>query len=180
MDEYMGIIKLFGGNFAPKNWAFCNGQLIAISSNTALFSILGTTYGGDGRTTFALPDLRCRVAVGAGAGPGLNDIQLGEMAGEQSVTLLLNQMPAHNHNLTVNSGNASQSSASIGASIATPGSLSGRTFAPTLGFNTSTPDTALNPQTVHPNGMSMPHDNMMPYTGMNYIICTYGLFPSRN
>ncbi|NOT56941.1 MAG: phage tail protein, partial [Deltaproteobacteria bacterium] len=98
-DPFIGEIIMFGGNFAPRGWAFCNGQLLSIAQNTALFSILGTTYGGDGRTTFALPDLRGRVPVHAGnsQGPGLPPVQLGEMAGSPSVTLTVSQMPMHNH-----------------------------------------------------------------------------------
>lgn len=198
MDEFIGIIKLFAGNFAPQGWAFCNGQLLSISQNTALFAILGTTYGGDGRTTFALPDLRSRVALGGGqgAGPGLPSIALGQQGGEAAHTLTINEMPGHTHaatvsgsaSLSVNSGNASQAAATAGASIATPGVLSGRTFTPTFGFNTATPDTALNPASINtsslavtnaPAGGTQPHNNMQPYLGLSYIICVNGLFPSR-
>lgn len=198
MDEFIGIIKLFAGNFAPQGWAFCNGQLLSISQNQALFSILGTTYGGDGRTTFGLPDLRSRVALGGGqgAGPGLPSIALGQQAGEATHTLTTNEMPGHTHvaavsgsaSLSVNAGSASQSNATAGASIATPGTLSGRTFTPTLGFNTATPDTALNPASINTSSLAVtnalaggtqPHNNMQPYLGLSYIICTNGLFPTR-
>ena len=182
MEEYLGIIKMFGGNFAPRGWAFCNGQLMAISQYTALFSILGTTYGGDGRTTFALPDLRSRVPVGGGmgAGPGLPTITLGEVSGEANHTLIASEMPAHTHLSAASSGNASQAAATSGATIATPGALSGRTFTPTLGFNTATPDVTLNPSSVGLAGGSQPHNNMQPYLGVSYIICLEGVFPSRN
>lgn len=198
MDEFIGIIKLFAGNFAPQGWAFCNGQLLSISQNTALFSILGTTYGGDGRTTFGLPDLRNRVAVGGGQGnsPGLQPINLGQAAGEAAHTLTIPEMPNHTHiaaftgnaTLSVSSGNSSQTNASAGATISTPGTLSGRAFTATYGFNTSTPDTALNNASINTStlnvnnaatGGSQPHNNMQPYLGLSYIICTQGLFPTR-
>ena len=198
MDEFIGIIKLFAGNFAPTGWAFCSGQLLPISQNQALFAILGTTYGGDGRTTFALPDLRGRVPVGSnGTGPGLPPVIPGQMSGEVNHTLIISEMPIHSHaavvggtaTLSVNSGQATQPNPSAGASIAAPGTLSGRTFTPSLGFNTTTPDTALNNASIATNsltvtnannGGSLPHNNMQPYVGLNYIICLQGLFPSRD
>lgn len=176
----MGIIKIFGGNFAPKGWAFCNGQAMAVSQYSALFSLLGTTYGGDGVTTFNLPDLRGRTAVGMGAGPGLSIVTEGQIGGSETVTLTTAQMPPHNHNMAVSSGNASQGAATSGASIAAPGTLSGRTFTATLGFNTTSPDTVLNPASVSAAGLGMPHNNMQPFLGVNYIICLEGLYPSRN
>src|SRR6188472_303063 len=103
-EPFIGMIVMFAGNFAPRNWAFCDGQLLSIAQNTALFSILGTTYGGNGQTTFALPDFRGRVAVGTGTGPGLSNISLGEVAGEASVTLISTQMPQHNHTISGNAG----------------------------------------------------------------------------
>ena len=180
MDEYMGIIKIFAGNFAPRGWAFCNGQLMSIAENTALFSLLGTTYGGDGRTTFGLPDLRGRVAVGQGTGPGLQPVVLGEMAGENDHTLIQSEMPAHTHGSIVSAADSTQTAATAGASIATPGVMSGRTFTATMGFNTTPPNTILNPGSISPAGGSQPHNNMQPYLGINYIICIVGLFPPRN
>jgi microcystin-dependent protein len=198
MEGTIAEIRMFAGNFAPRNWAFCAGALMSIAQNTALFSLLGTTFGGDGRTTFGLPDLRGRVPVGTGTGPGLPNVTLGETGGSNTVTLLTTQMPMHNHvggtltgnpSMMVSSGNASQSAATAGASIATPGTVSSRVFSGTLGFNTSAPDIALNAGsaslagvsvTTGVNGGSQPHDNMQPYLGMNYIICLYGIFPSRN
>src|SRR5215211_5950019 len=100
MEGYIAEIRLFAGNFAPRGWAFCYGQILSIAQNTALFSLLGTTYGGNGQTTFALPDFRSRVPVGAGTGPGLANISLGEVSGHETVTLLLNQMPVHTHPVT--------------------------------------------------------------------------------
>lgn len=180
MDEYMGIIKIFAGNFAPKGWAFCNGQLMNISQFSALFSLLGTTYGGDGRVTFALPDLRGRVPVGPGTGPGLPTVNLGEVDGQTTHTLIQSEIPAHIHTFAVNSGNSTQNGATSGATIATPGAMSGRTFTPTMGFNTSNPDTGLNAASITPAGGSQPHNNMQPYLGINYIICLEGLYPPRN
>jgi microcystin-dependent protein len=180
MDEFIGIIKIFAGNFAPRGWAICNGQLMSISQNTALFSILGTTYGGDGQTTFALPDLKGRVPVGQGTGPGLQTVDLGEVSGEQNHTLIQTEIPAHTHAALVSSADSTQAAATNGASIATPGSLAGRSFVSTLGFNTTPPNTALNPTSITPTGGSQPHNNMQPYLGINYIICTDGLYPSRS
>jgi len=195
MDEYMGIIKIFAGNFAPVNWMFCQGQLLPISSYTALFSLLGTTYGGNGQTNFALPDLRGRAPVGMGTGTGLQPINEGEIGGAQAVSLNVSNMPSHTHIATVNgsgalqvnSGNATQSAATAGASIATPGSLSGRTFTGTLGFNTSAPNTNIAGLNMGgltvTNGLaggSIPFSIQNPYLGVNYIICTVGLYPSRS
>ena len=178
MEEMIGIIKSFAGNFAPQGWAFCNGQLMPISQYAAVFSILGTTYGGDGQTTFALPDLRSRVPSGGGMGtaPGLTPMELGEAAGEANHTLLQTEIPMHNHVELVSSANATQSAATPGASIATPGTASGTTF----GFNTSTPDTSLNQASIMSAGGSQAHNNMQPYLGVSYIICLEGVYPSRS
>jgi microcystin-dependent protein len=198
MDEFIGIIKLFGGNFAPVGWALCNGQLLQINQNSALFAILGTSFGGDGIHTFGLPDMRSRVPIGGGMGPGPNlpTITLGELGGEATHLLSIPEMPAHTHagtvagsaTLNVSNANASQSAATAGASIATPGTLSGRNFTATEGFNMTAPNTALNSASVSMSGMtvnnaqtggSLPHNNMQPYQGFTYIICTSGVFPSR-
>ncbi len=126
MDGVLGTIMIFAGNFAPRSWALCEGQLLAISSNTSLFSILGTTYGGDGRTTFALPDLRGRVSFQQGSGPGLPTYSLGQKGGSDTNVLNVNNLPAHSHagSLNVSSANASQSAATADSTIATPGSTS--------------------------------------------------------
>ena len=187
MDPLMGQITLFAGNFAPRNWAFCDGQLLAISQNSALFSILGTTYGGDGRTTFALPDLRGRAPIHAGTGPGLTPRNLGSRSGIEENVLNVNQLPSHNHlatnDLKVSSGNATQQIATAGSSIATPGSPGGRGFDATYGFNQTTPDVSLNsggPITTGNTGSNLPINNMQPYLTINYIIALQGIFPSRN
>ena len=165
---------MFGGNFAPRGWALCNGQLLAISQNSALFSILGTTYGGDGRTTFGLPDLRGRAPLHAGNGPGLTPRSLGQKSGSETNTLTTANLPQIP--LKVSSANASQTAATSGASIAAPGSTDGRTFTPTEGFNTATPDITL----ANQGGSSIPINNMQPYQAVNYIIALLGTFPSRN
>jgi microcystin-dependent protein len=183
MDEYIGIIKIFGGNFAPRGWFACNGQLLPISQYTALFSLLGTVYGGDGVTTFALPNLQSRTPIGMGQGPGLSYYAQGQISGSETNTLLQPNIPPHNHPavLSVSSGDASQGAATAGVSIATPGTLTGRTFTPTMGFNTTTPNIALNQMSVvtAPIGQGMPVNNMQPFMAMNYIICWEGIYPSR-
>lgn len=176
MEGYLGQIILFAGNFAPRNWAFCQGQLLGVAQNQALFSILGTNYGGDGRTTFALPDLKSRTALGTGNGAGLKNVALGEKGGVLQSTVGLANLP--NIPIKVSSGNATQNGPSTGASIATPGTTVGRAFTATQGFNTATPDTTLNPGTA--GGNSIPMNTVSPFLGMNYIICISGLYPSRN
>ena len=165
-EPFLGSIVLFAGNFAPRGWAFCSGQILPISQNTALFSILGTTYGGNGQTTFALPDLRGRAALHAGQGPGLASYALGQAAGEESVTLNVNQIPAHGHaqpatgadETTNRPGNAVPAKGGVYA-----GSSDGTTMAPTTAA-----------------GGNQPHDNRSPYLTLNYIIALEGIFPSRN
>lgn len=184
MDEYIGIIKIFGGNFAPRGWMMCNGQLLSIAQNSALFSLLGTTYGGDGVTTFALPNLQSRLPIGMGQGPGLSQYSQGEITGTENTTLTTGNIPAHTHTavLKVNSGNSSQTAATANASISTPGTLSGRTFTATYGFNTTAPDIAMNSGSVTnmPTGSNLPFRNIPPVIAMNYIICVQGIYPSRN
>lgn len=192
MDPFIGEIVLFAGNFAPRTWALCNGQLLAISSNPALFSILGTTYGGDGRTTFALPDLRGRTPVHPGHGPGLSDYYLGQRGGTERVTLTLSQMPSHSH-----IANTSNLTSVIGASTAdatlqTPEAGAVLAKAATdLGdavnlYASGTPTVALSggiasgSVTVVNNGGSQYHTNIQPFLGINYIIALQGIFPSRN
>lgn len=178
MEGTIGEIRMFAGNFAPRTWAFCQNQIISIAQNTALFSILGTTYGGNGQTTFALPDFRGRVAVGTGQGPGLPSVTLGEMAGSPTVTLTTANMPAHNHQVI---GNITPQAATDGATGTDP---SGRVTGPVDIY--AAPSDLVNmapiainlPTTV--NGNSQPFSIMPPYLGMNYIICMFGIFPSRD
>jgi microcystin-dependent protein len=180
MEGTIGEIRMFAGTFAPRTWAFCNNQLISIAQNTALFSILGTTYGGNGQTTFALPDFRGRVAVGTGTGPGLPNIQLGQMAGTPTVTLLTTNMPAHNHALT-----GSVTMVANGGTDGMTDDPNGRRLAGANIYTsfTSEPATMVPLQsnlTVGVNGGSQPFSIMPPYLGMNYIICMFGIFPSRD
>ncbi|MBD9407994.1 phage tail protein [Acidovorax sp. ACV02] len=176
----MGEIKMFAGNFAPKNWMFCQGQLLSISQNSALFAILGTTYGGNGVSTFALPDLRGRVPVGTGQGPGLPSMDLGEVAGTPTQTLTINNLPSHNHTVT---GSVSAST-SIGTltgpgSGAVPAASNHRNaqYAPGASADTTLPVTSL---TTGATGNNSPISVMQPHLGMNYIIAVQGVFPSRN
>jgi len=173
MQAYIGGVMLFAGNFAPKNFAFCQGQLLSIAQNTALFSILGTTYGGDGRTTFALPDLRGRVPTGPGQGPGLSNVVLGEVAGFESVTLLNNNLPFHNH-LASCDGASAPNADPTGGLWGNPGALSG------LAYYGTTATAQMSPQMIAPTGNSQPVSVEQPYLGLNYIICLFGIFPSRN
>ncbi len=178
MEGTIGEIRMFAGTFSPRTWAFCNGQLISIAQNTALFSILGTTYGGNGQTTFGLPDFQGRVAVGTGTGPGLPNVQLGEKAGTNNVTLTTAQMPAHNHQVV---GNITPQAATDGALVTDP---SGKYTGPGAFYTGATDLVAMAPIAVNlPTtiaGNSQPVSIMQPYLGMNYIICMFGIFPSRD
>lgn len=178
MDGYIAQIVLFAGNFAPRYWAFCNGQILAITQYTALFSLLGTTYGGNGQTTFALPDLRGRVPVGPGQGPGLSIISLGEVGGTELTTLTVNNMPAHNHTVTVTPravSEAGDTSNPAGAYLANSGALDREFKASGTFVNMGA--AAVNSGIA---GGSQPFSIRNPYLGMNYIICLTGIFPSRN
>ena len=177
MEGTIGEIRMFAGNFAPRNWAFCNGQLLSIAQNTALFSILGTTYGGNGQTTFALPDFRSRSAVGTAQGPGLSNITLGEQAGEENVTLLSTQMPAHTHGLNVSNTPANTAAPGNTTSLAVVTDVTENAM---NAFKVVDPNTTVHNQSISIAGNSQPHNNRPPYLGMNYIICMFGIFPSRN
>jgi len=177
MDEtYMGTIMLFAGNFAPRNWMYCDGQILPISDYQALFALIGATYGGDGRTTFALPDLRGRVPVHAGVGPGLTPKRLGEKSGTEYVTLNETQMPNHTHAVTTKL----QAKEEANVDDPTNNFIAG-TGNQIFG---SSADILLNSNavevTLQNTGGSQPHYNMQPYLGLNYIICVSGLFPSRS
>ena len=184
MNPFIAEIIMFGGNFAPRGWAFCNGQLLPINGNDALFSILGTTYGGDGRTTFALPDLRGRVGMHAGAGPGLTPRSLGQRSGTEYNVLNVTQLPAHSHpaSLKVSNADATVSAAAQGASIATPGTSDGRSFTGTLGYGAGAPNVDLNAASVTTGntGGNQSVNNMQPYEVVNYIIALVGVYPSRS
>ena len=175
MDPFIGEIKIFGGNFAPNGWAFCNGQIMSIAQNTALFSLLGTTYGGDGVQTFALPDLRGRVPLSFGQGPGLSDYVLGEASGTESVTLISTQMPAHTHSLQANSSIGSTPTP-IGNFTAIVDGNDGRGI---NGFSNAT-DGTMAANAISAAGGSQPHPNMQPYLCVNFIIALQGIYPSRS
>lgn len=196
MEGTIGEIRMFGGNFAPAGWQFCNGQPMSIAENTALFSLIGTIYGGDGQVTFNLPDLRGRVPVGTGQGPGLQFVDLGEMGGEENHTLKTLEMPAHTHtaqvaanaSIRVSSAAGTNSVPAAGNSIAAMVTGSGRTATPVNAFNSSAPNTPLNPMSasvignmqVAEAGGGLPHTNMQPSIALQYIICVEGIYPSRN
>lgn len=186
MDPLLGQITLFAGNFAPRGWALCEGQLLAISQNTALFSILGTTYGGDGRTTFALPDLRGRAPIQSGTGPGLSTRQLGSRGGQETHTLNTLEMPSHNHIANSASKLHGQSAAGDDDAISPGVTLASGSNSGSEIFSSSAPNTEMNTNSVTTTtttlnqGGNQAHNNMQPYLTINYIIALQGIFPSRN
>jgi microcystin-dependent protein len=173
-NQFVAEIRIFAGNFAPKGWALCNGQLMPISQNTALFSLLGTTYGGDGKSNFALPNLQGAAPLQPGQGPGLSLRDLGEVGGEPNVTLLNVEMPAHSHRPMANTTDA-QSDIPAGNTWAPPGAGRG------LNIYDSTPGTSqtLNPLALSISGGNLPHNNMPPFLTLNFIIALQGVFPPR-
>jgi len=178
-EALIGDISTFAGNFAPRGWAFCQGQILAIASNTALFSILGTTYGGNGQTTFALPNLQGRVPLGFGTGAGLSPYSLGEQAGSPTVTLLSTEMPQHTHTMravTVNGDTNTVSGSQLAKGF--KGSLASGANAKY--YSAQAPATNMSPFATSIAGGSQPHENMMPYLAINFIICMQGVFPARN
>ena len=174
-EPYLGSIVMFAGNFEPRGWAFCAGQILSISQNSALFAILGTTFGGNGIQTFALPDLRGRGPVGTGQGPGLSDIVLGEMAGTENVTLTAANMPSHNH--PINCDNTGASSTAPSGMI--PGVSDDRTTSLAI-YSGNHANATMSPQTVGVAGGNQPFNIRDPFLGINFIIALQGVFPSRN
>lgn len=203
MEGTMAEIRLFAADFAPKNWMFCNGSVLAISTNQALFALLGTTYGGNGIQTFALPDLRGRTVIGSGMGPGLSMHPQGQVLGTENVTLIQPQLPTHNHAAVVtagtgqsggsatlfgvnNAGGQSQpggnylgqdSGGSGATNYAASGTLAAMHSGSVVLSNVHVPPPMV---TIGNSGNSQPHTNMMPSLVLNYVICLYGIFPSRN
>jgi microcystin-dependent protein len=171
-QPYIGEIRLVGFNFAPAGWAFCNGQLMAISENEALFNLIGTTYGGDGQTTFALPNLQSRVIIHQGQGPGLSNYIIGENAGVEAVTVATNQLPIHSHAANCSSSAGSQSSPVANIWSADAAGL-------TAEYSNSQ-NGQMNAAAIGQSGGSQPHENRMPFLAMNYIISLFGIFPSQN
>ena len=172
VETFLGEIRMFAGNFAPTGWAFCQGQLLPIAQNQALFSLLGTTYGGDGRTSFALPDLRGRVPVGFGQGPGLSNRVIGEKFGSELVTLNINQMPSHNHtvNAVTTEGNQNLPTNSLPAN----------TKALDKEYSDANANTTMKATMVNPTGGNQPFGVTQPSLGVNFIIALQGIYPSRN
>ena len=168
-DTFVAEIRMVGFNFAPRGWATCDGQIISIAQNTALFSLLGTTYGGDGRTTFGLPNLQGRSPLQPGQGPGLSFYSLGETTGESNVTLLQSEIPQHNHTFGALNAVCDTNSPS--------GSVPARVIGETPYVNAA-PNTILAPS-LAPAGGSQPHNNQMPYLVVNFCIAMQGVFPQR-
>ena len=172
-DAFIGSIVLFAGNFAPSGWAFCDGQLMSISQYSAVYSLLGITYGGDGQTNFALPDLRGRVPAGPRQGTGLQNINLGGKVGTNTNTLTTTQMPAHTHPLNANAGTAGRSVVVLPTNNFSAQNQDGTgNYAPTT-------DVVMNQQSIGISGGNQPVNNMQPTLGLNYIICLEGLYPPR-
>ncbi|WP_413174276.1 phage tail protein [Anabaena azotica] len=169
-EPFIAEIRMFAGNFAPRGWAFCNGQILSISQNTALFALIGTTYGGNGQTTFALPDLRGRTPIHAGQGPGLTPRTLGEAGGTEAVTLISSQIPAHNHSLLAVSTAATSGDPGQNLLAQSRGSV----------YAAGSPSATMNPAAIGIAGGSQPHNNMQPFLTVNYIIALEGIFPSRD
>lgn len=170
-EAFIGQIQFFPYNFAPRSWAFCNGQLLPISQNSALFSLLGTTFGGDGRTSFGLPDMRGRVPVHPGRGPGLTVRQWGEKGGVERVTLTTNQMPSHSHNL-MGTDNLGDQASPTGNAL----SRDGRDQT----YRNEAPNTDMHSASIGAAGAGQAHENMAPYLALNCNIATQGVYPSRN
>ena len=171
-EPFVGEIRMFAGNFAPRGWAYCDGQLMAIANNDALFSLLGTIYGGDGRTTFGLPDLRGRIPIHAGSGPGLSVRKLGAKGGSEKVTLTTGELPPHSHNVPAS------------ASSATSGNPSGNVSANTAPTNVYSTGLATaqteSGAAVSNTGGSLSHSNLMPALCVHFIIALFGIYPSRH
>jgi microcystin-dependent protein len=180
-EPFIGTIVPFGFHFAPQGWAMCNGQLISIAQNTALFALLGTTYGGNGQTTFALPDLRGRVAIHRGQGPGLSNYDQGQVGGQESPTLLVTQIPAHNHTVAGQMAVASTAGTTpdpTGNILAAPASSIPQYAAPAAATGTSAAGTITGATSIA--GGSQPHSTLQPYLTLNYCIAMEGIFPSQN
>jgi len=174
-EPFIAEVRIFAGNFAPRGWAFCNGQLLPISQNTALFSLIGTTYGGDGRTTTALPDLKDKVPMHPGRGPGLTSRSLGQKGGVETVTLTEQQMPNHTHTMMASPSPGEQ-----------PGPVAngqGNTFARGVGgslYGSDASQVAMAAETLPTMGGGQPHNNLQPYLAMHFIIALVGMYPSRS
>ncbi|MDT5296004.1 MAG: hypothetical protein QOJ76_2884 [Acidobacteriota bacterium] len=172
-DPFVAEIRIFPFNFPPKGWAFCDGQLLPLSQNTALFSLLGTTYGGDGKSTFALPDLQGRAPMQEGQGNGLSQRFLGEMSGIETVTLLTSEIPVHNHNLVGTIESATQGS--LTANVILAQTVNGTLYQTNASANIG----QMNQLSLQPTGGSLPHNNLQPYLTLSFCIALQGVFPAR-
>nr|WP_249137473.1 tail fiber protein [Bradyrhizobium tropiciagri] len=173
MDPFVAEIRIFGFNFAPKGWAFCNGQILPLSQNTALFSLLGTTYGGDGKSNFALPNMQGRAPMHPGQGPGLSLHDLGETGGEETVTLLQSEIPSHPHPVESVAANFSGTS-DVPTNNALAKSAQGNAYTSTATL------VAMSPLEIGLSGNSLPHNNMQPYLTLNFCIALQGVYPPRS
>jgi microcystin-dependent protein len=169
-DPFVGEIRMFGFNFAPQGWAMCNGQLLPISQNTALFALIGTYYGGDGQTNFALPNLQSRVAIHQGQGPGLSLYEIGQASGTEAVTLIQNQMPQHSHSVSASSAPATSGRPANAVPARSPDDI----------YGASSDGTTMSSTMIGTAGGSQPHTNIQPYLTLNFCIALNGIFPSRN
>jgi microcystin-dependent protein len=172
MDPFVAEIRIFGFNFPPKGWAFCDGQILPLSQNTALFSLLGTTYGGDGKSNFALPNMQGNAPMHPGQGPGLSLHDLGETGGSETVSLLESETPAHSHALRADAGDVADK----------PAPATNRSFAfsnNTNAFRASGTHVSMAPEALPPAGGDQPHNNLMPYLTLNFCIALQGVFPPR-
>jgi len=172
-DPFVAEIRIFPFNFAPKGWAWCDGQLLPLSQNTALFSLLGTTYGGDGKSNFALPDMQGNAPMHPGQGPGLSLHDLGETGGTETVTLLESEIPVHSHAMKATVENGTQGTLAPNITLAT--SIAGSLYQ----SNTNSNLVTMNPQAISPAGGDQPHNNMMPYLTLYFNIALQGVYPPR-
>ena len=170
-EPFAGEIRMFAGNFAPRGWAYCDGQLLATSQNDALFSLLGTIYGGDGRTTFGLPEMRGRIPIHQGSGPGLSPRSLGAKGGDENVTLTTNQLASHTHDFNANTADATEA-APLGKVLAKPSGI--------RIYRAADQNTNMAASSIANTGGSKPHTNLMPTLGIHFIIALFGIYPSRH
>jgi microcystin-dependent protein len=175
---FVATIQIFPFNFAPKGWAFCAGQLLPISQNTALFSLLGTTYGGDGKSTFQLPNMQSNTPLGSGQGPGLSTYYLGQTGGSSTVSLLVSEMPNHNHSFNATSNLGDRASAS-NTQLAQAHNGSKTVFNDANYLTTGATNVNMGQMSMSPSGSGFPHDNRQPYLGLNFCIALQGVFPPR-